>query len=102
MEQNANKNKIYVVGHKNPDTDSISAALSYADLKNKLGEEATACRLGPLSEDEGVQVDGRYDESVDHVGCCHYGCRRIGWYLLRCRTGEIGFAGVVETMHDCG
>ena len=30
---------LYVIGHKNPDTDSISAALSYADLKNKLGEE---------------------------------------------------------------
>lgn len=42
---------LYVIGHKNPDTDSISAALSYADLKNKLGEEATACRLGPLSEE---------------------------------------------------
>ena len=24
---------IYVVGHKNPDTDSISAAIAYANLK---------------------------------------------------------------------
>ena len=42
---------LYVIGHKNPDTDSISAALSYAALKNKLGQEAIACRLGPLSEE---------------------------------------------------
>jgi manganese-dependent inorganic pyrophosphatase len=28
---------IYIVGHKNPDTDSICAAIAYSDLKNKLG-----------------------------------------------------------------
>ena len=26
---------VWVVGHKNPDTDSICAAIAYADLKNK-------------------------------------------------------------------
>ena len=41
----------YIVGPKNPDTDSISSALSYAALKKALGEEAVACRLGPLSEE---------------------------------------------------
>lgn len=30
---------IWVVGHKNPDTDSICAAIAYADLKNKLEEQ---------------------------------------------------------------
>lgn len=28
--------KVWVVGHKNPDTDSICAAISYANLKNKI------------------------------------------------------------------
>ena len=27
--------KIYVVGHKNPDTDSICSAIAYADIKNR-------------------------------------------------------------------
>ncbi len=45
------KEKIYVVGHKNPDTDSICAALSYANLKQKLGFDAIACRLGPLNDE---------------------------------------------------
>ncbi len=32
--------KIYVIGHKNPDTDSICSAIAYANLKNKIaGEE---------------------------------------------------------------
>ncbi|HOO54245.1 MAG TPA: manganese-dependent inorganic pyrophosphatase [Methanothrix sp.] len=28
---------VYVVGHKSPDTDSVAAAISYANLKNQLG-----------------------------------------------------------------
>ncbi|HWI40010.1 MAG TPA: DRTGG domain-containing protein, partial [Verrucomicrobiae bacterium] len=29
--------QIYVIGHRNPDTDSIASAIAYADLKRKLG-----------------------------------------------------------------
>lgn len=35
MEQEKN---VWVIGHKNPDTDSICAAIAYADLKNKAGQ----------------------------------------------------------------
>ena len=31
--------KIYVVGHRNPDTDSIASAIAYAALKRRLGNE---------------------------------------------------------------
>jgi manganese-dependent inorganic pyrophosphatase len=39
---------IYVTGHRNPDTDSIAAALGYAELKSRLdpGNEYLAVRLG--------------------------------------------------------
>lgn len=37
---------LYVLGHKNPDTDSICSALAYAELKRKLGIQAAAGRLG--------------------------------------------------------
>ena len=30
-------NKIFVIGHKNPDLDSVAAAIAYANFKNKLG-----------------------------------------------------------------
>ncbi len=45
------KEIIYIIGHKNPDTDSIASALAYADLKRQLGQEALACRLGTLNEE---------------------------------------------------
>ena len=44
-------NNLYVIGHKNPDTDSICSALAYAEMKRRVGENAIACRLGPLNEE---------------------------------------------------
>lgn len=45
------KDKIYVVGHRNPDSDSICSAIAYANLKKVLGYNAIASRLGPLNEE---------------------------------------------------
>ena len=28
--------KVYIIGHKSPDLDSVAAAISYANFKNKL------------------------------------------------------------------
>ena len=44
-------NTIYVTGHRNPDSDSICAAITYTDLLNRLGKQAVACRQGPLNEE---------------------------------------------------
>ena len=30
--------RIYVTGHRNPDTDSVVSAMAYAALRNALGE----------------------------------------------------------------
>ena len=35
MENEENK-EVYVVGHKNPDTDSICSAIAYANLKKNF------------------------------------------------------------------
>ena len=33
------KRKIFVIGHKNPDTDSVCSAIAYAQLKNEIDTE---------------------------------------------------------------
>ncbi|MCL2575331.1 MAG: putative manganese-dependent inorganic diphosphatase [Defluviitaleaceae bacterium] len=44
------QDKVYIFGHKNPDTDSICAAVAYANLKREIGVVgATAYRLGDIS-----------------------------------------------------
>ena len=52
------KNVIYVTGHRNPDSDSICAAISYAALKNKIGEiPAIPVRLGNVSRETQFILD---------------------------------------------
>ena len=44
--------KVYVVGHRNPDTDSVVSAMSYAALRNATGDRNyIACRLDHLSDE---------------------------------------------------
>ena len=44
--------RTYVIGHKNPDTDSICSAIAYADIKNRTEEgKFVAKRAGQLSEE---------------------------------------------------
>ena len=47
------RNKITVIGHKNPDTDSICSAIAYAALKNKISPENiyTAAMCGEISKE---------------------------------------------------
>ncbi len=42
--------RIFVIGHVNPDTDTIAAALGYAWLlRERDGSDTIACRAGPLN-----------------------------------------------------
>lgn len=51
-------NEIFVVGHRNPDTDSVVAAMSYAALRNALGDrEYTAACLGHISDETQRMLD---------------------------------------------
>lgn len=45
------KDKIFVFGHKNPDTDSVCSSVVMADLRSKLGENVEAVRLGELNKE---------------------------------------------------
>ncbi|MUV06070.1 manganese-dependent inorganic pyrophosphatase [Planococcaceae bacterium Storch 2/2-2] len=51
------KEKVLVIGHKNPDTDSIMSALSYAYLKQQLGMDAEPVRLGNISKETAFALD---------------------------------------------
>lgn len=52
------KETIYISGHRNPDTDSICAAIAYADLKNRRGKvKAVPIRLGDLSRETKFILD---------------------------------------------
>ena len=50
--------EIYVTGHRNPDTDSIVASMSYAKLRNALGDrEYKAVRIGAINDETQHMLD---------------------------------------------
>lgn len=48
-----NQEKIFVIGHKNPDTDSICSAIAYADIKNRTTQDKRYIpkRAGQINEE---------------------------------------------------
>lgn len=52
------KDTVYITGHKNPDTDSVIAAITYANLKNRQGDiNAIPIRLGKLNQETKFVLD---------------------------------------------
>lgn len=49
--------KVYVTGHKSPDTDSIAAAISYSYLKRQLGMDTVAARAGEPNKETKFALD---------------------------------------------
>ncbi|MFC5700349.1 manganese-dependent inorganic pyrophosphatase [Cohnella faecalis] len=49
--------KFLIFGHKNPDTDTITSAIAYAELKSKLGFDAEAVRLGEVNGETQFALD---------------------------------------------
>lgn len=49
MKEHKEEKKIYIIGHRNPDTDSIVSAVAYAAYKKKLGINCIAARAGKVT-----------------------------------------------------
>lgn len=66
------ENKTFVIGHRNPDTDSICSAIAYAALKNKIAEgEFVAKRAGEVNNETKYVLDFfgvEMPEFIGHVG----------------------------------
>ena len=49
---------VYIIGHKNPDTDSIASAIAYANLKKETGHpNYIAARCGNVSSETQYVLD---------------------------------------------
>jgi manganese-dependent inorganic pyrophosphatase len=56
--QRNDNERVYVIGHRNPDTDSICSAICYAALKHKVdGNEYIAARAGDVNNETAFVLD---------------------------------------------
>ena len=63
------ENEIIVVGHKNPDTDSICAAITYANLKRVLtGENYVPKRAGNINKETQFALEKFGVKETEYVG----------------------------------
>ena len=53
----AQDNKIYVVGHRDPHTDSVASAIAYAAFKREQGFDAVPCVLGKVNKESQYLLD---------------------------------------------
>ncbi|MCJ8013859.1 manganese-dependent inorganic pyrophosphatase [Paenibacillus sp. KQZ6P-2] len=59
--------KTLIFGHKNPDTDTITSAIVYSYLKNQLGFDTEAVRLGNVNGETQFALDTFKVEAPRHV-----------------------------------
>ncbi len=48
---------VYVLGHKSPDTDSVTSAIAFAELQKMLGVDAVPCRQGELNPESKLVLE---------------------------------------------
>ena len=58
---------ILIFGHKNPDTDTIMSAIAMANLENKKGNSAKACRLGNINKETKYALEYFKQEEPDLI-----------------------------------
>lgn len=103
MEVNNENRPVFVVGHKNPDTDSISSAIAYAYLKNQKSDGTTyiPARAGQINQETqyvlnafhmeapiylaDVMTDARDMEMKDVEGATEDFSLKKAWHLMRDR-----------------
>ncbi len=97
------KRPVYIVGHKNPDTDSICSAIAYAYLKNKCDSTCTyvPARAGQVNQEtqyvlnafhaeppvylHDVMTDARDIDMNDVEGVTEDVSLKKAWHLMRDR-----------------
>ena len=92
---------IYVTGHSNPDTDSVTAAIAYAELLKAGGEDAIPSMQGEMNP-ETVTVLDRFgfspleimtdatDKTIALVDHSDLNQRVILWILLTSEPRRLG------------
>ncbi len=91
---------LYITGHKIPDSDSICSAIAIAYLKNTLGIEAVACKLGEINPESRFILDKfGFDEPItklSYSGCDTFITDTTDLALLPDDILEANVKGIVD------
>lgn len=92
---------VYVIGHKNPDSDSICSAIAYAELKNKLHNGGyKAKRAGHVSPESRFILDYFKVPEPEYIGDVKPKVKDIEVQLYEGVTPEISLKRAWEQMGE--
>lgn len=95
------KDIIYISGHKNPDTDSICSAISYAEFKNKMGfESAIPVRLGKVSKETQFALDYFNVEAPKLIETVRTQIKDLNIDKVRSITKDVSLKKALKIMKD--
>ena len=92
---------VYIVGHRNPDTDSICSAIAYADIKNR-SEEGTfkAMRAGQINEETEFVLHHFGVDTPDYLPDAAIQVKEIDFHRLPGVRGSISVKEAWKTMTE--
>ncbi len=92
---------VYIVGHRNPDTDSICSAIAYADIKNR-SEDGTfkAMRAGQINEETEFVLHHFGVDTPDYLPDAAIQVKEIDFHRLPGVRGSISVKEAWKTMTE--
>ncbi len=102
--QEIDKRQIYVVGHKNPDTDSICSALSYAYLKNTCENTTiyTPARAGQINQETQYVLNAFHAQPPVYLHDVMTDVRDIEMNVVEGVTEDVSLKKAWHRMRDRG
>lgn len=103
MEKNLNLDKIYVVGHKNPDTDSICSAICYAYLKRQItGNNYVPMRAGEINAETKFVLSSFNVDVPEYVENVSTQVKDVEYRHLDGVSGDISIKNAWEILSEAG
>ncbi len=98
------KRPVYIVGHKNPDTDSICSAIAYAHLKNQIDDscEYLPSRAGQVNQETQYVLNAFHTESPLYLHDVMTDARDIDMNDVQGVTDDVSLKKAWHLMRDRG
>lgn len=97
---NVPKDEVFVVGHKNPDSDSICSAIAYANLKNINDNKYIAKRAGSINKETQFILDYFGVEPPEPVSNVNIQVKDIAYRIVDGVSGDITMKRAFEIMQE--
>ncbi len=101
MNNKTDDRPIFVIGHKNPDTDSVCAAIAYAELKREItGKNYIAARCGHLNEETQYVLKRFNVQAPVYITDVRSQVRDMEMHTVAADSGLLSLKKAASLMHE--